>query len=308
MTPAENKITPASNKKSPQSIFELVQSASEHLTPAEKRVARVLIADYPAAGLLTVAQLGERSGVSGQTVLRFAASIGCDSYPAFQQRLIEELKTRSESPLSLYGRAADKIKPSGLLSSSQASFRELLDRTFAGLAFEEFNHAVRLMADRKLTLFITGGRFTDVCADYLARHVSQLRPGSTFISSDSHLRTDALVDIGRKSVVVVFDVRRYQPSSIQFATEAKQRGAQVILITDPYLSPIAKVARVVLPVQVEFISPFDSTLAAIALVEMLVAAMLNHLGRASRDRIAEVEKARATSNATAEELPPTPTS
>jgi DNA-binding MurR/RpiR family transcriptional regulator len=94
---------------------------------------------------------------------------------------------------------------------------------------------------------------------------------------------------------VVFDFRRYQPSTIAFATQVRERGGKVILFTDPYLSPIAKVAAIVLSMRVEFISPFDSILAAIAVVETLVAALLDKLGGSALDRIAQVERARLDS-------------
>jgi DNA-binding MurR/RpiR family transcriptional regulator len=278
-----------------QSVFEIVQSALPKLTPAEKKAARALMADYPAAGLLTVAQLGERSGVSGQTVLRLANTLGFSSYPQFQRRLIEELKIRVESPLTLYKRRAGKLKSPGLFSSSLHSLQQVIEHTFANLSTEEFKHAVNLLSDSGNEIIITGGRFSDVAADYLFRHLNQLRPGTTFLSSESHQRTDALIDIGRRSVAVVFDVRRYQPSTISFATRVRERGGKVILFTDPYLSPIAKIATVVLSMRVEFISPFDSLLAAIAVVETLVAAMLDKLGSSALDRIAKVEQARQDS-------------
>jgi DNA-binding MurR/RpiR family transcriptional regulator len=278
-----------------QSVFEIVQSSLAKLTPAEKKAARVLMADYPAAGLLTVAQLGERAGVSGQTVLRLASTLGFSSYPQFQKRLIEELKTRVESPLTLYKRRAGKLKPRSLFASSLASVQQVIEHTFTNLSTEEFKHAVSLLSDSGNDIIITGGRFSDVAAEYLFRHLNQVRPGTAFLSSESLQRTDSLVDVGRKSVAVVFDFRRYQPSTIAFATQVRERGGKVILFTDPYLSPIAKVAAIVLSMRVEFISPFDSILAAIAVVETLVAALLDKLGGSALDRIAKVERARLDS-------------
>ena len=57
------------------------------LTPNEKRAAHRLLADYPVAGLETVARFGEAAGVSAPTVLRMIAKLGFASYGAFQDGL-----------------------------------------------------------------------------------------------------------------------------------------------------------------------------------------------------------------------------
>jgi DNA-binding MurR/RpiR family transcriptional regulator len=281
-----------------QTVFQIVQAAAAGLTPAERKVARVVMADYPAAGLLTVAELGKRSGVSGQTVIRFTTTMGFESYPQFQGRLIEELKTRSESPLSLYSAHVGKHKAGGLIESILGSFRQTLDRTFRSIPVDELNRAVQLLTDQRNDVYVTGGRFSDSVAEYFSKHLRQLRPGTMFLPSDSLLRMDSLVDMGRRTVLVAFDFRRYQASTITFSSLVRERGARIVLFTDPYLSPIAKVAHLVIPVQVEVASPFDSCVAAVAVAELFVAAMLEQLGEEALHRMSDVEKTRAPPPAT----------
>ena len=66
-------------------------------------------------------------------------------------------------------------------------------------------------------------------------------------------------------------------------------GATVALMTDSWLSPIADVARHVLPARVDSASPFDSAVAATALTESLVAAVTEALGDVGMQRVAEFE-------------------
>lgn len=72
------------------------------LSPAERKVARVILAGYPAAGFETVAVLAERAAVSAPTVIRFVNRLGYQGFPDFQAVLREELDARNASPLSLY--------------------------------------------------------------------------------------------------------------------------------------------------------------------------------------------------------------
>ena len=68
----------------------------DELTPAERKVARTLLARYPAAGLESTAALAAAAGTSKPTVLRLLDRLGFGSYPEFQQRLRDEV-TRSMS-------------------------------------------------------------------------------------------------------------------------------------------------------------------------------------------------------------------
>ena len=49
--------------------------------------------------------------------------------------------------------------------------------------------------------------------------------------------------MGKRDVLVIFDIRRYQESLIRFAEKAHARGVQIVLFTEQWLSPIARFAR-----------------------------------------------------------------
>jgi DNA-binding MurR/RpiR family transcriptional regulator len=64
----------------------------------------------------------------------------------------------------------------------------------------------------------------------------------------------------------------------------------VILFTDPWMSPAAEVAEVVIPSRVESPSPFDSMVPALAVVETLIAAVTERLGSSARKRLEAIEE------------------
>src|ERR1700736_5195942 len=84
------------------------------LSPAERKLARVLLATYPTAGLESVARFAERAAVSPPTVTRFVGKLGFRGYPEFQRVLRDEVQARLSSPLARYreaspGRPADSL-------------------------------------------------------------------------------------------------------------------------------------------------------------------------------------------------------
>jgi DNA-binding MurR/RpiR family transcriptional regulator len=74
-------------------------------------------------------------------------------------------------------------------------------------------------------------------------------------------------------------------------TAAKQ-GATVILLTDPWLSPIARVARHVLPAHIVAPSNWDSSAGLLLLTEALVAAVTKRLWDSAKPRMEAVERLR----------------
>ena len=83
-------------------MAEMIRRGLGDCSPAERKVARVLLAAYPSAGFETVARLAERAGVSGPTVLRFVQRLGYRGFPDFQEALRQDLDDRSASPLRIF--------------------------------------------------------------------------------------------------------------------------------------------------------------------------------------------------------------
>jgi len=94
-------------------------------------------------------------------------------------------------------------------------------------------------------------------------------------------------------VLVAFDYRRYQSDTIESARVAAAQGCQVILFTDPWLSPASAFARQVLVTSVDTVGPFDSLVGAMAVVEAVVAAVLGRLGTRAEARMQSLERLRA---------------
>ncbi len=273
-------------------LGDVIHQRTADLTRAERRVARTLFASNLMAGFDTVAGLAARSGVSGPTVLRFANKIGFAGYADFQRALESDVAARIDSPLRLYGRGPSEQRRDHVLDIAGDSFGQSIEATFANLPRSEFDAVVELLADRRRTVYTSGGRFTQACAEMLHAHLYQLRPRARVIAFTPQGRADALLDLTRRDVVVVFDVRRYQKDTIALAEAASRRGATIVLVTDPWLSPIADRADHVLTVDVDAPPPYDSLVPCIALIEALVAGIIGRLGDATRRRLSALEHLR----------------
>ncbi|MFE5977986.1 MurR/RpiR family transcriptional regulator [Streptomyces sp. NPDC056460] len=277
-----------------------IRSRLGELSPAERKVARVLLAGYPAAIFETVATIADRASVSAPTVLRCASRLGYRGFPDLQAALRAELDARHASPITLYesAGAAKAQEPSArqgveedepLAGRSLALVQQALSQTFREISPHEFDLAVKLLSDPRRRIHLTGGRFTHLLAEYLGLHLMQFRDQVAFVPDRDVERAAFLTQLARRDVTVIFDYRRYEDDKAAIAELARERGGKVIVFTDPWLSPSAGHADVVLTSQVNSDSPYDSLTPTLALIESVVAATLGELGAGAHQRMKDAE-------------------
>jgi DNA-binding MurR/RpiR family transcriptional regulator len=251
-------------------VAELIRDAFPSLPKAERRVAHEILSTYPIAGLETVARLAQRAGVSGPTILRFTTRLGFDSYPSFQDSLLSELDERNTSPLLQF---EQKVHPgTDIIQRSRQVLCESLSRSLELMEQTAFTAAVDRIATTSGRVITAGGRFSELSMQMLARHLEILRPG-----------------VRHSDTIVIADHRRYQRSTIEFGRELRRRGTHLILLTDPWMSPLALDADSVLSAAVDGPSPFDSQVATVGIIETLISGVVDHIGDKARRRITDYD-------------------
>jgi DNA-binding MurR/RpiR family transcriptional regulator len=277
-----------------RTVAERLRDGLDAFPASERRVAHVLLAEYPLAGLQSASDLARAVGVSTPSVTRLVARLGFRAYAEFQRCLREELAAQLSSPLAKQPRrpaAAGKGAQAVQARFVQAIVANL-NETFGNLPQAEFQRVAGLLADPRRRVHLVGGRFTDALARYLAVQLRILRPGVSHLQDQEANWQDQLLDFDARDVLLVFDIRRYQPSLARLAQAAQTRRASVVLLTDQWLSPIARVATRVLAARVAVPSVWDSNVALMALVEALLSEVTRRNWDASRKRIAQLEMLR----------------
>jgi DNA-binding MurR/RpiR family transcriptional regulator len=275
-------------------VLEQLRRDLPHLSGREARAARHLLANYPMAGLTTVAEFAAQSGVSTATILRLVKRLGFSVYAEFQTALRKHLEETLQSPLIRFGERQDIER-----SASDPFFDRFIEAMAAHLQSlrgsvpgAEFEKVAALLADTRRDIHILGGRYSSNLAAYVADLLTAVRGRVFTIKGQTQQWPQHLLDMGKGSVLLVFDVRRYQQDVIEFAQAAARRGVTVILLTDIWQSPASRVADHILPFQVESPSIFDVLTIGMALSEALVGAVAQRLDGAGRERIETLEELR----------------
>lgn len=281
-------------------IRDLLTQDGLGLTPAETKIVQILLTDYPVAGLGTATALAKRAGVSDPTVIRLTTKLGFEGFPAFQARLLAEVESGLQSPLMMMEAKRPAAKGR---SVAEAYLRSAADATVATADMtvpQAYERAVQLIMEAKGRVLVLGGRFSRFVSGMLASYLIQLRPDVTCLDSLSAASFDTLIDLGEHDTLVVFDYRRYQRDVISFAEQAAGRGARLVLFTDPFRSPIASKAKVVIVGRMEVNSPYDSLAPAVAQIEALIAHIVADESRVQRARVQELDRIRAANAVTVE--------
>jgi DNA-binding MurR/RpiR family transcriptional regulator len=273
-------------------VADLARERMDRLRPAERKVARTLLADYPSAGLNTVADLAERASVSAPTVVRCAQGLGFDGFPALQAALRAELTRRSTGPLANVRRDQEPgTDMERLLLRAEQVTQRMLD-SFASIPPPDLESAIGLLADSSRSLYIAGGRYTHVLAEYLTALLEQLRARVHYLAEPFGADHARVLDLSRRDVYLLFDIDRYDRETLALAQEVKKRGVTVILVTDEQLSPVAAFSDVVLPTAVVSPSPDPSMTATFMLCELLILPVMERLGDSAQTRLALWEDSR----------------
>lgn len=272
------------------SVAEQIADRIDAMPAGERRAAQTLIASYPLIGLKTVADFSTAAGVSSPTILRFVARLGFQNYPEFQATLQDELAAQLQSPLNRSENPTAAL--AGGASPAIAAIVDNIHETFRHLSGKQLTQLAGLLADHKSKTFLVGGRFTDPIARYLAAHLTIIRPNVFHLTGQESNWRDRLIDMGKRDVLVIFDIRRYQESLVRFAEKAHERGVRIVLFTDQWLSPIARFARHVIAGRTAVPSPWDSSAALFVVAETLIGEVTLQLEKDSARRIREMEKLR----------------
>jgi DNA-binding MurR/RpiR family transcriptional regulator len=251
-------------------VRETIRREMAQLTASERKIGNAVLADYPFGALQTIQELAERTGVSAPSITRFVSKIGFAGYQEFQRQLITELREGGRSPLDL--KASERLGNSTTFLADYAQrIGERLAEMAAAVPQEQFDRIVALVADPARSVFLLGGRISDSIAALLAIHLKQIRPKVHQLPPNPEHWPDQLLQMRKQDVLILFDFRRYQPDLAQLAgMVAAKRHPSIVLITDKWMSPIARHSDHVVALPIEIETAWDTVVCAIAFVEALI--------------------------------------
>lgn len=253
-----------------QTIKARIAEMMDNLTASERKLASVILADYPYAGLTTIQDFAERTHVSAPSITRFVSKIGCSGYQDFQRQLIGELKQRELSPIQL---KFTESPPQGAHFLSDYTMRLVQQMNFLSDSIppQQFDEVCALLADPSRSIFVIGGRVTDNIAMLLSMHLRQIRGRIHHLPQSPELWPDYVMRMRKQDVVIIFDVRRYQTNLETLARIISQeRQSTIITMTDKWLSPVGGYSSHIFAAPIDPGTAWDTLVCLLTLVEAMI--------------------------------------
>ena len=261
-----------------------IEDMSAELTATERRLSASLLADYPFAGLQPIQELAQKTQTSSPSISRFVSKLGFSGYQEFQRQLIGELKDGQRSPVDLQ-RTSVPVEGAYLTGFMERAQR-IVEETAQTVTDAQFERVCTLLSDPKRSIYVIGGRMSDTLASYLSRHLRQIRGKVFHLPPDPEVWPEYLLRMRPRDILLVADFRRYQKSLTPLAANAQRnRNAQIILLTDKWMSPVAAHATEVVAVPIDNGTLWDCYTGAMALLEGIVTRVAESSWDKTKDRI-----------------------
>jgi DNA-binding MurR/RpiR family transcriptional regulator len=280
-----NEISP--KQKTNTLVRDLIKEKQAEFTAAERRLTSVLLDDSLVGGLQSITKLADSADVSTPTIIRLARKLGFEGFPDFQNAIREEIAARMKEPLAKLEPPKSADHSDHIVSRFAMAASQNINATIDRLDVDDFDSVAALLSDPKRSIHVLGGRITRSNAHYFFNHLQIIRPGVSLLDSSPSVWPQSLLDMGPESTLIIFDIRRYEKQLLRLASLVVEQGANIVLFTDQWGSPIEKHAAYCFRSLVEVPSSWDSTLAINFLIEAFVAAIQSR--SQSADRIAALE-------------------
>jgi len=262
----------------------------DKMTPSERQLVSVLLDDYPMAGLGSITELASAASVSTTTVARMLQKTGFDGYPQFQAALRREVKEMISGPVAKRDLWQNDLPEEHILNRYSQQTLANQKRTIDEVDPAEFDSFCNLLCDPNRRIFITGGRITGTLAQYLYLHLQMIRPDIRLLPFAASWTHD-LLDVRKDDVLIALDVRRYENSTMLIGQLCQERGAEIVLFTDQWRSPIHRLAKHTFAARIAVPSAWDSMAAILMLMECVIAEVQERLWDSVKERTDELEQA-----------------
>lgn len=261
-----------SEKEDGRSLLEKISRLMPSFSKGQKKLAEYIMENYETAAFLTAAKLGEKTGVSESTAVRFAAILGYDGYPKLQEAMASLIKRRLDSVEKIEAATGD-IEQSKVLSYVLGADAEKIKLTMEGIEPAVFDLAVDML-DAARHVYIIGVRSCAPLAEFLGFYLRLIHDNVRMVTSNSASEMfEQLLAVSDEDVVVGISFPRYSMRTLKCMEFANNRNAGVIAITDSRNSPMSLYSSCNLLARSDMTSIVDSLVAPMSVINALIVAL-----------------------------------
>jgi DNA-binding MurR/RpiR family transcriptional regulator len=244
---ATRKEKPSSHLSVQKALSQKILGAFQRLPANQQKVANYILQQPNELAFVTTDLLARRLKVSKPTIVRFARSLGYEGFTDLQRECLGALQSDLSNMNAYMGELKKLARDETLarvVESEMQNINETLDHFDRAVFMEIVNLILR--AEKVFTM---GIGVSSLLSQLLAYELNQVAVDARSISNGPTRLVELLEFSKKGDVVVGFSFPPYSRETVEAAAFARQRGADVIAMTETRTSPITFHASQVLVVR-----------------------------------------------------------
>ena len=251
---------------------QIISDNYKNLTKSEKRIANYLRKNQEESAFLSAGEIADRLGLSEATLVRFARTLGFNSYPAMRTVLQDAFRRRVTHSARLRTRLEDLREVGDIFDRLVVSEIDYLTQSLETIDRQSLNQAVEMIRSRK-RIFVFGVgpsvslvNLLEIRLGRFGRQVIPLTTAGREMLEPLLLMTDQDLLF----VICFFDISGALQLILEYANEIH---CPVIMLTDTLGSIIGDKADVVLSAKRGPVSEFHSLVVPMTIINTMLLAV-----------------------------------
>ncbi len=267
-----------SKEKGSQQVQELaaladrIAAALPHLSKKHKELARFVLDQPEFVAFASAHEVGVETDTSAATVVRFCQALGYEGYQQLQEAIRVRLALQRTAVQRFAERLEGPISNQDLLTRVFAMDIQNIERT-AVLGSSDRLQGAAAAIRRARQAIIVGSGLAATLVECLAYSLQVLDISTRSVTGGEEPLALALTFSQPEDVVIAISLRRNPRYAMKAIEHARAIGAKAIGIANSEFSPVIREADYAFPVVTDGIAHSPSPVAAVALLNALVAAL-----------------------------------
>lgn len=244
------------------------------LTKSEKQIADYLRKNQEESAFLSVGELAGRLGLSEATLVRFARSLGFDSYPAMRETLQENFRRRVTHSTRLRSRLDDLREAGDILEKVTVSEIDYLTQALQTVDREALRRTVSYMIERE-RIFVFGPGPSVSLVHMLNLRLTRFGKQVIPLTVTGRETLEPLLLMTDRDLLFAIGFFDVNPTLQIVLDNAVEKKCPVILLTDTLGSVIGDKADIILAAKRGPVSAFHSLVVPMTIINTILLEIAN---------------------------------
>lgn len=227
------------------SVLTKIIATLDTMAPADRQIGQFIVDNPDEMLRLSSVALGEQTGRSQSSVVKFAQKLGYPSYQQLKLAVSEAKAQQWQAPPGMVHGSIDRADGYVAVQQKLVAGKLAAMQQTMSVNSEQTVERVLDLLDRAERIHLAGVSASSLVARDFA--IKLMKLGRNVLhDSDSHVQLASAASLGPRDVMLAFSHSGTSIETVRIAELAKERGATVIVISSLRDNPLSAISDVVL--------------------------------------------------------------